>query len=104
MANAAFHDITSGSNIVPCTPGTPNCTVNAPQFGYNAGTAYDTVTGLGSVDVSKLITAWRAFSPSADFAIEGLQTGVSAAGDTATSTITLEPLHGFSGTVKLAAP
>ncbi len=102
VANAAFHDITSGSNIVPCTPGTPNCTVNAPQFGYNAGTAYDTVTGLGSVDVSKLITAWKAFSPSADFAIEGLQTGVSAAGDTATSTITLEPLHGFSGTVSLS--
>ena len=95
-----FHDVTSGSNIVPCTLGTVDC--SAGTFGYSAGAGYDLVTGLGSVDVSKLITAWKAFAPSADFSIEGLQTGVSAAGQTATSTITLEALHGFSGTVTLS--
>ena len=97
-----FHDVTSGSNLVPCSGG-PNCPATSPfQFGYSAAAGYDLVTGLGSVDVTKLITAWKAFAPSADFSIDGLQTGVSAAGQTATSTITLEALHGFSGTVTLS--
>ncbi len=85
---------------MPCTTGTADCP--AGTFGYSAGTAYDQVTGLGSVDVNKLITAWKAFAPSADFSIEALQTGVSAAGDTATSTITMESHHGFIGTVTLS--
>jgi subtilase family serine protease len=46
-----FHDITTGNNIVPCTAGTPNCPGAAPfQYGFNAGTGYDEVTGLGSID------------------------------------------------------
>ena len=60
MAAAAsagvFHDITSGSNIVPCITGTLNCTNG--QFGYSAGPGYDLVTGLGSVDAYRLVTAW----------------------------------------------
>lgn len=50
----AFHDITTGNNIVPCASGSPNC-VNG-QLGYSAGTGYDPVTGLGSVDADVLIT------------------------------------------------
>lgn len=60
QSNAAvFHDITTGNNIV-----TPNYTCRhgacpAPDaVGYNAGPGYDNVTGLGSVDVWKLITCW----------------------------------------------
>lgn len=45
---AAFHDITSGGNIVPCATGTPDC-MNG-SFGYGAGPGYDQVTGLGSID------------------------------------------------------
>lgn len=56
---AAFHDITSGNNIVPCTAGTPNCPASAPfQFGFNAGVGYDQATGLGSIDAYNLVTAW----------------------------------------------
>ncbi len=51
-----FHDITSGSNMVPCTSGTPNCSNG--QFGYSAGVGYDLVTGLGSVDAYHLVTGW----------------------------------------------
>ena len=51
-----FHDITTGSNIVPCQLKTPDCSTG--QFGYSAGVGYDLVTGLGSVDAFKLITAW----------------------------------------------
>jgi hypothetical protein len=55
-APSAFHDITSGNNIVPCVSGTPNCTTGS--FGFNAGPGYDLVTGLGSVDANKLISQW----------------------------------------------
>jgi hypothetical protein len=54
----AFHDITSGSNIVPCAINTPNCTVG--NLGYNAGAGYDEVTGLGSIDFANLANQWGA--------------------------------------------
>jgi len=55
----AFHDITTGSNIVPCTAGTTDCPTTAPlQFGYSAGPGYDLATGLGSVDAGALVAAW----------------------------------------------
>lgn len=51
---SAFHDITLGNNDcdVPA-----NCSGTA---GFSAGTGYDQVTGLGSVDVSNLAAAWPA--------------------------------------------
>ena len=66
---SAFHDITTGNNIVPCTPGTPTgyppaqqCPTSG-QFGYTAGTGYDLVTGLGSVDAYNLVTDWSSAVP-----------------------------------------
>ncbi len=53
----AFHDITTGSNIVPCEIGTPNCTNGS--LGYSAGPGYDPVTGLGSVDANEWITNYQ---------------------------------------------
>jgi uncharacterized protein (TIGR03437 family) len=53
----AFHDVTVGNNMVPCKPGTLNCTA-AEQFGYSAGPGYDLATGLGSVDAYNLVTQW----------------------------------------------
>ena len=58
-SNGIFHDVTSGNNIVPCKQGTPSCPTSAPfQFGYKAGTGYDQVTGLGSVDAINLVCQW----------------------------------------------
>ncbi|MGA2049437.1 MAG: protease pro-enzyme activation domain-containing protein [Terracidiphilus sp.] len=51
----AFHDITSGNN--DCTAGSANC---SSSTGFSAGTGYDQVTGLGSVDATNLATAWPA--------------------------------------------
>jgi len=51
-----FHDVTAGSNIVPCTTGTPNCSTGS--FGYSAGAGYDQVTGVGSADINKLFGNW----------------------------------------------
>ena len=79
--SGVFHDITTGNNIVPCVPYTPNCVLGqsgntgtgstginvAPcqtedcgvgSFGYTAGPGYDLVTGLGSVDAYNLVTVW----------------------------------------------
>jgi hypothetical protein len=67
---AAFHDITVGTNSVPCATGSPNCiAVSNPinsegQIGtgttpdYNAAAGYNLATGLGSVDASVLLTDW----------------------------------------------
>ena len=61
----AFHDITSGTIAMPCQTGTPNCTTLVAGHpygvtsGYNATAGYDMATGLGSVDVSKLVTKWN---------------------------------------------
>ncbi|HEX4310944.1 MAG TPA: protease pro-enzyme activation domain-containing protein [Acidobacteriaceae bacterium] len=71
---AAFHDVTVGSNSVPCEPGSLNCiAVSNPvtfngitegQIGtgttpdYNATAGYDLATGLGSVDASVLLADW----------------------------------------------
>jgi trimeric autotransporter adhesin len=82
--SASFHDITVGSNSVPCEISptvTPNCitapsglnyTITDPTYGaaeegqigsgttpeYNAGTGYDLASGLGSVDANQLVSNW----------------------------------------------
>ena len=53
-----FHDITTGNNMVPCSPGTSDCMNGG--FGYKATAGYDATTGLGSIDAYNLITAWSA--------------------------------------------
>jgi uncharacterized protein (TIGR03382 family) len=63
-ASAAFRDVTTGSNVVPCEAGTPDCPGQAPyQYGYNAAAGYDLVTGLGSVDGHNLVSAWTELTP-----------------------------------------
>ena len=60
VSPGVYHDVTVGTNIVPCKIGTKDCTTG--QIGYSAGPGYDQVTGLGSVDAYKLITGWNATS------------------------------------------
>ncbi len=76
---AAFHDVTNGTNSVPCAVGTTACisvsnpiTVTDPNLGlategqigtgttaeYNAGPGYDLATGWGTVDANVLWTDW----------------------------------------------
>jgi hypothetical protein len=53
-----FHDVTAGNISQPCASGSPNCGTNGFLEGWNAGTGYDLATGLGSVDISKLVSGW----------------------------------------------
>ena len=66
-----FHDVTIGSNNVPCNQGTPNCavsTLNDNTKGdltlghYYATAGYDEATGLGSVDANLLLQYWNSLS------------------------------------------
>jgi hypothetical protein len=56
----AFHDVTIGNNSVYCASGSLNCDTNNFLEGYNATPSYDMATGLGSVDLSQLISLWTA--------------------------------------------
>ena len=52
-SNCIFNDVTIGNNAVPGETGYGTSTA-----AYQAGVGYDLATGLGSVNVSNLITAW----------------------------------------------
>src|SRR2546427_4302923 len=53
----SFHDITSGTNAVPCVADSPNC-VDGIITGYSAGPGYDLTTGWGSIDAYVFAHAW----------------------------------------------
>ena len=63
---SVFHDVTAGSNAVPCQGGSPGCSASAPSTnvgqmtGYYAAAGYDLATGLGSVDAMALAANWSA--------------------------------------------
>jgi subtilase family serine protease len=97
---SAFHDVTTGNNIVPCTAGSTGCP-SSHTIGFNAGAGYDLVTGLGSVDANVLVTSWPTFVPTPDFSVGGAPISVVGPGQSGTSTITVSPTNGFTGTVDL---
>jgi subtilase family serine protease len=62
-SSSIFHDVTVGNNSVPCKSGSSNCIYDSVDYyfenGYNAAAGYDLASGLGSVDVTQLITYWN---------------------------------------------
>ncbi len=63
FASCIFQDITEGNNSVPCAGGSPGCSAKesgsyGTLAGSTAGTGYDAVTGLGSVNVANLVHQW----------------------------------------------
>ena len=69
QAPTVFHDVTSGTNAVPCAGGSSGCSAAAPSTnighmtGYSAGVGYDLATGLGSVDVYDMASYWSTVTP-----------------------------------------
>jgi hypothetical protein len=73
--SCVFSDITKSNNAVPCVGGSPNCSKttaggngvlqsnNSPAFSSTAG--YDMATGLGSINVTALLTNWTALTTKA---------------------------------------
>lgn len=97
----AFLDITKGNNSVPCFGGSLNCSSASSSTNgvlvspsstttpaWTTGTGYDMATGLGSVNVTNLATAWTI----AMGALKTTTTGTKVNGLTTPVTIT----HGTS--------
>ena len=63
-APSVYHDTATGSNAVPCSGGSVNCSASAPSSnvghmnGYTAGAGFDLATGWGSVDAHNLVINW----------------------------------------------
>ncbi|MDE3186156.1 MAG: Ig-like domain repeat protein [Acidobacteriota bacterium] len=103
---AAFHDITIGNNN--CLAGTTYC--GTSTAGYSAGTGYDLATGLGSVQLAGLSTAWPANSGGSAGLIDTTtavtaSTATPTSGTNVTFTIKVASSTGStipSGTVNLA--
>jgi uncharacterized protein (TIGR03437 family) len=51
-----FHDITNGSNAVPCVIGSPNC--SSGSMGYYAAPGWDPASGIGSIDAYNMFGDW----------------------------------------------
>jgi len=98
---SAFHDITSGNNIVPCTNGSTGCPASH-MIGFTAGVGYDLVTGLGTVDANVLVTSWPTFVATPSFSVGATPVTVAGPGQSGTSTINVSPTNGFTGTVTLS--
>jgi subtilase family serine protease len=61
-SRTVFHDIVQGGNQIQCRSGSPNCPASG-YLGYAAAPGYDLATGLGSVDVQKLLQVWTKNQP-----------------------------------------
>ncbi|HEY6250609.1 MAG TPA: protease pro-enzyme activation domain-containing protein [Candidatus Angelobacter sp.] len=86
-----FHDITSGNNN------------NGRGQSFNAVAGYDLVTGWGSPNGQNLINA-LAGSATPDFSLSASPASVSVTqGSNASSTVTVTPSGGFTGSVSLSA-
>ena len=119
-SNGAFHQVTTGDNIVYCEGGTPpapwptalqcpGATGTTGSFGYEASnadtaTGYNLVTGLGSVDANNLALAWKA-TLEPDFQLTASPLSLSLpAGQAATVSLTITPVTGSTGMVVNFSP
>jgi subtilase family serine protease len=97
----AFHDITTGNNLVPCSQGSKDCPASG-MIGFIAGPGYDLATGLGSVDAGALAAAWNG-PTNPDFAVTAqTQSLTITRGSPVTDTITVSGLAGYSAGVALS--
>jgi hypothetical protein len=86
---AVFHDITGGNNSVPGVTG------------YNAGTGYDPVTGLGSVDAALLVNHW-ADATTAFTLMQAQNSATVIPGGSGTVRLTTAPTATFSASITLS--
>lgn len=78
---SAFHDVTSGGN--QCLAGTAYCGTGVVVTDYATGTGYDEASGLGSVDLYNLLTAWPTPTVTSTSTLASSTTTLSAATSTA---------------------
>ena len=95
-APGAFHDVTVGNNITAACPQS-----TCAKVGFTAGPGYDQTTGLGTLDVFNLITAWPSTGAVVKQAVSvELTPGLSSlsSNDSTTLTATLTGSNGVAPT------
>jgi subtilase family serine protease len=113
-ASCIFYDVTSGDMDVDCVG--PNCyladgtvgvlstsnTSFAPAYGSNVG--WDFATGIGTVNAANLVNNWPSSAPQPSFTLSASPATLTVLqGSFATTTITINPANGFTGSVTLSA-
>jgi subtilase family serine protease len=113
-SNCIFYDVTSGDMDVDCV--VPNCSLAdgfvgvlstsnssfAPAYGTHVG--WDFATGIGTVNAANLVNNWPSSAPQPGFTLStspGTLTFLQGA--SGLTTITINPVNGFSGNVNLTA-
>lgn len=93
-SSCVFHDITSGSNSVSCTSGSPNCGTNGYLTDYAAGEGYDLATGLGSVDATNLANLWNSAADTPSTTTFAMPTTTATHGQPLSFTASVAPASG----------
>ena len=109
-----FYDVTEGDMDVNCT-GTHNCYLPSGTNGvlstsdssylkaYGTATGWDFATGIGTINAANLVNNWPTGSQP-NFTLTASPSSLTIAqGSNGTSTITVNLLNGFTGSVSLSA-
>ena len=109
VEGGAIYDFATGEwSITSSYSGlaSPNCSiVNSGDVvgtlsGYSATTGYDRATGLGSLNIANVVSAWPTGAPAPTFSLSATNVSVGAGATSGnTSTITVMPTDGFTGAV-----
>jgi regulation of enolase protein 1 (concanavalin A-like superfamily)/uncharacterized membrane protein len=113
-AGCIFYDVTMGDMDVDCTG--PNCFLSDGSVGalstsnssfapaYGTTTGWDFATGIGTVNAANLVNNWPGSTTQPGFLLSASPSNLSILqGTSGSTTISINPLNGFSGSVTLAA-
>src|SRR5215471_4028491 len=108
-----FYDVTMGDMDVDCTG--PNCYLGGGSVGvlstsqiafapsYGTTTGWDFATGIGSINATNLVNNWPSSTAMPSFVVSASPAGVAILqGASGSTTISINALNGFSGSVSLA--
>jgi subtilase family serine protease len=118
-----YHAIT-GTNAMPCTPATPDCTDAAGgdtfgvttvqtgplagSLGYSASSNFNLATGLGSLNVANFVTGFASAVIAPDFSLSLPATPPTpttvtlTSGGSGNTTVTITGTTGYTGTITLS--
>src|SRR6202021_824972 len=119
-AGCVFNDVTKGNIGVACLQGSTSlvdgkttwCSGSNPTNGvtvfngsvaFGAGPEYDAATGLGSINVTNLLTKWSTFLRAGTTTAISGATGGATSGSNFSATVSVTPA-GATGDVSLTAP
>lgn len=95
---AVFNDVATGDNKCPTSLGATFCST-ASSASYSTGAGYDAVTGLGSLKLDALVTAWPATTATQIGTVTALS-AASSSPNTSTNDVVTITVASATGTTK----